>query len=59
MIDKQLLKAGAPALGDEALERFDKYAEMLVAKNEQINLTAITEPDEIVRKHFLDSLALL
>jgi hypothetical protein len=31
MIDKQLLKAGAPALSDEALERFDKYAEMLVA----------------------------
>ncbi len=59
MIDKQLLKAGAPALSDEALERFDKYAEMLVSKNEQINLTAITEPDEIVRKHFLDSLALL
>lgn len=59
MINKDLLKAGAPALDGEALDRFDKYAEMLVAKNEQINLTAITEPDEIVQKHFLDSLALL
>ena len=59
MINKDLLKSGAPYLNDEALERFDKYAEMLVAWNEKINLTSITEPDEIVKKHFLDSLAIL
>ena len=59
MIDKELLKSGAPYLDDAALDRFDTYAAELVVWNEKINLTAITEPDEIVRKHFLDSLAVL
>ena len=52
MINKTLLKASAAAYGvnlnDTALDRFDKYAEELIAWNEKINLTAITEPDEIV-----------
>ncbi len=63
MINKTLLKASAAAYGvnlnDTALDRFDKYAEELVAWNEKINLTAITEPDEIVMKHFVDSLVVL
>mgnify|MGYP003294970544 CR=1 FL=1 len=63
MIDLNLLKTGADSLGivldDKALERFDAYAELLVSWNEKINLTAITDPEGIVKKHFLDSLALL
>ena len=63
MISKELLKNEAKSHGieldDTALERFDKYAELLVYWNERINLTAITEPDEIVYKHFVDSLILL
>lgn len=63
MIDLNLLKTGADSLGvvldDKALERFDTYAELLVFWNERINLTAITDPEGIVKKHFLDSLALL
>lgn len=43
-------------LDDKALERFDLYAKLLVEWNEKINLTAITEPEEIVIKHFLDCL---
>ena len=43
-------------LDDRALERFDIYARMLVEWNEKINLTAITDPEEIVIKHFLDCL---
>lgn len=63
MIDKTLLKTTAAAYGvslsDTALDRFDTYAEELVTWNEKINLTAITEPDDIVLKHFVDSLVLL
>lgn len=63
MINKSLLKATAAAynisLNDTTLDRFDVYAEELVAWNEKINLTAITEPDEIVLKHFVDSIVVL
>ena len=63
MINKDLLKTQAEAIGvqldSEALERFDVYAEMLVETNRVMNLTGITEPDEIVVKHFIDSLELL
>ncbi len=63
MISKELLKNEAKShgieLNDTALERFDKYAELLVYWNERINLTAITDPEEIVYKHFVDSLILL
>ncbi len=34
---------------------FNRYAEMLRERNEKINLTAITEPEEVKIKHFLDS----
>ena len=36
--------------------RFEKYMEGILAANEHVNLTAITERNEFVRKHFLDSL---
>jgi 16S rRNA (guanine527-N7)-methyltransferase len=47
------------ALTDEQLAQFAFFGDALLAWNRKINLTAITEPAEIVRKHFLDSLALL
>ena len=63
MINKALLKAEADKIGvfldDTALERLDKYADLLVETNKSLNLTAITDPDEIVYKHFIDSLSLL
>lgn len=63
MIDKTLLKASAAlygvSLNEKALERFDTYAAELVAWNEKINLTAITAPEDVVIKHFVDSLVLL
>ena len=63
MINKALLKAEADKIGvfldDNALERLDKYADLLVETNKSLNLTAITDPDEIVYKHFIDSLSLL
>lgn len=63
MINTTLLKTEAEKIGivldDTALNRLDKYAEMIVETNKTLNLTAITEPDEIVYKHFIDSLSLL
>lgn len=47
------------ALGEDTLAGFDRYAELLVEWNERINLTAITAPEEICVKHFLDSILLL
>ena len=63
MIDTESLQQQAAAQGvpltGEMLDRFDRYAALLVEWNEKMNLTAITKPEEIVRKHFVDSLTLL
>ena len=62
MIDKNRLcsiaKENGIILDDTALDRFDTYAELLVEWNGKMNLTAITEPEEIEVKHFLDCLML-
>lgn len=39
----------------ERAAAFNRYAELLRERNEKINLTAITEPEEVKVKHFLDS----
>ena len=41
------------------IEKFYKYMNLLIERNEKINLTAITEPKEIIIKHFIDSLTVL
>lgn len=46
-------------LSKEQKEQFLKYYEYLVEKNKVMNLTAITEYEEVVVKHFLDSLAIV
>ncbi|MDE7292952.1 MAG: 16S rRNA (guanine(527)-N(7))-methyltransferase RsmG [Oscillospiraceae bacterium] len=43
-------------LSKECFDKLDKYARMLVEKNKVMNLTGITEANEISEKHFLDSL---
>lgn len=61
MINLDKLKLECEPFGIEldslACERFDAYARLLVEWNEKINLTAITEPDLIVTRHFADSLS--
>ena len=47
------------AYDDTVLARLEKYADMLCEWNEKINLTAITDPEGIVIKHFLDCALLL
>ena len=63
MIDKQRLAAKCAAEGvsltGEMLDKLDKYAQCLVDYNQKVNLTAITEPDQVADLHFLDSAALL
>lgn len=44
------------SLDAEQYEKLDKYAEFLVEYNSNVNLTAITEPNDILIKHFIDSI---
>lgn len=61
MIDQEQLRRGAAAfsvaLDDKMLDAFSDYAELLVRCNEKVNLTAITDPEGIIIKHFVDSVA--
>jgi 16S rRNA (guanine527-N7)-methyltransferase len=45
-------------LSPAQLDQFERYAQLLLAWNAHTNLTAITTIDEVVVRHFLDSLAL-
>ena len=44
-------------LTDQQKLQFERYFELLVEWNEKINLTAITEKEEVYLKHFYDSIA--
>ncbi len=61
IMDKEIFEKGLDCLGlsidREKIEKFDIYSKLLVEWNEKINLTAITSPEEISIKHFLDSIA--
>lgn len=43
----------------EQMEQFYKYMNLLIEWNEKMNLTAIIEPNEIILKHFIDSITIL
>jgi 16S rRNA (guanine527-N7)-methyltransferase len=45
-------------LSETQYDQFVRYYELLIEKNKVMNLTAITEFDEVIEKHFLDSLCL-
>jgi len=53
-IEAVLLKAGQPALEPDALAQFETYLELLLKWNARTNLTAVREPGEIIRRHFLE-----
>ena len=46
-------------LSEKQMEQFFQYYEMLIQWNEVMNLTAITEMDQVVTKHFVDSMSLV
>lgn len=43
---------------DKQLNQFYEYMNLLLEWNEKINLTAIVEPEEVILKHFIDSLTI-
>ena len=45
-------------LSEIQLKQFYNYMNLLIEWNKKVNLTAITEPDEIILKHFVDSLTI-
>ena len=53
----QLLAQQGIELTDRQKDQFEHYFELLVEWNEKINLTAITEKNEVYVKHFCDSIA--
>ena len=55
---QKILEKWEIPFSSEQQEQFVTYYEMLVEKNKVMNLTAITEFDEVLDKHFLDSIAL-
>lgn len=60
MRDNSILVKGAEKIGivlsEKQQQQFETYYDYLVAQNEVMNLTAITEYEEVLQKHFLDSL---
>ena len=60
---RELLIQQAQTLGwkvtPRQAEQFQLYMELLLEWNEKMNLTSITEPEQVVEKHFLDSMTLL
>ena len=63
MIDKNLLSQECLKynieLTSDQINCLDEFSQLLIEWNEKFNLTAITEPDQIVYKHLIDSLLVL
>ncbi len=55
---KNGLKALDLTLREDQIQQFISYYELLIEWNKVMNLTGITEFDEVIEKHFLDSLCL-
>ena len=58
-IREELVKKGKKMglkIESRQADAFQTYLELLLSWNEKMNLTAITEPGEVLEKHFLDSL---
>ncbi len=60
---KTQIKQGLDKIGceynDEKLDKLLIYMDLLIEANKRTNLTSIVEPEEIVTKHFLDSLVII
>ena len=63
MNPKSLLLESAQALGialsEAQTDQFMQYLSLLLEWNEKMNLTAITDPVEVVQKHFIDCISVL
>lgn len=54
---REYLKNFNIELDDKKINQFQRFFELLIEKNKVMNLTGITEYDEVVEKHFIDSVA--
>lgn len=63
MTFSQIVKEGCARWGlpvtNEAVFRMERFSDALIEKNRVMNLTAVTEPEEIALRHMLDCLFLL
>lgn len=58
ILKEQALKSDIK-LSDEQVLKLTRYYELLIEWNEKMNLTALTEPQDVALKHFCDSILLL
>ncbi|MBE5901275.1 MAG: 16S rRNA (guanine(527)-N(7))-methyltransferase RsmG [Lachnospiraceae bacterium] len=62
MFQKELLQEKCKQIGvslsEEQLQQFAVFYDLLIEKNKVMNLTAITEMEDVINKHFVDSLLL-
>lgn len=60
-MDKDIFKKGISTLNinieESKIEKFELFSDILLEWNEKMNLTAVTDPEGISVKHFLDSIA--
>ncbi len=60
---KDILTQGFQEMGitppGGAVDRLCRYSQLLLEQNQVMNLTAITQPDQVARLHFMDSAAIL
>ena len=60
---EEIVRSGADAMGigvsSSLMKKISRFAEILSDWNKRINLTAISDPEEVAVKHFLDSMAAL
>lgn len=63
MMMENALRAGLPALGlslsDQTQSTLCRFGQAVVDQNQVMNLTAITEPEQVAKLHLLDSLTVL
>jgi 16S rRNA (guanine527-N7)-methyltransferase len=57
MIEK-LFKKYEIELEKTEIEKFEKFLKIFIEKNSKINLSAIRKPEDIIEKHFIDSIML-
>ena len=61
MTDRELLYTGLkeflPEVSEKMIDNLLKFSALLLEKNKVMNLTAVTEPTEVVTRHFLDCAA--
>jgi 16S rRNA (guanine527-N7)-methyltransferase len=53
-IEQAFEEAGIPELPAHAYEQFDAYLDLLLRWNQRVSLTAVREPEQIIRRHFAE-----